>query len=489
LNPDVAKASERVALGALRYGHSGENPEIHQRAGNRWQGKAETALLNDFDFIVQALFADQSKITLQSHNKLHEKNYSDPPFTKLQKLSAIWKRVLPRRELILNGDTIRVSAPGEPSNAQYSAADMSDGERAVFYLLGQALVAEPNSILIFDEPELHIHRSILGSLWDEVEAARPDCAFLVITHDLEFAASRPGLKYFITDYTTHPAPAWTIELVPAQDGFSEETATLILGSRKPVLFVEGEAGSLDMMLYRELYPTWTVIPRGPCDNVIHSVQSMRDNASFTRMTCSGLVDRDGRDEAQIEMLTSMGVAVLPVAEIENLFALPGVMKAVAALEGYSGHELDAKLAAVEHAILSRLDEPGVRDGVVLRRCRRHVDRELKTIDLKGGSNVAETTALFGDLISKIDIAAVATETEDALRQAISQNDLPALLAIFDDKQLLSTTAKILTGKSKGDFVKWVGRVLKSTEETDTNRALHKQVRDAISGYLPALQPA
>ena len=113
---------------------------------------------------------------------------------------------------------------------------MSDGERAILYMPGQVLVAEKNSVLIFDEPELHIHRAILSRLWDEAEAARPDCAFLVITHDLEFAASRAGKKFVVRRYQM-PAQ-WEIEQIPDDTGFSEEVATLILGSRKPILFVE-----------------------------------------------------------------------------------------------------------------------------------------------------------------------------------------------------------------------------------------------------------
>ena len=62
-------------------------------------------------------------------------------------------------------------------SADYSASEMSDGERAVFYILGQVLSANEGSILIFDEPELHIHKSIISNLWDEIEKLRPDCSF------------------------------------------------------------------------------------------------------------------------------------------------------------------------------------------------------------------------------------------------------------------------------------------------------------------------
>ena len=93
-------------------------------------------------------------------------------------------------------------------SADYSASEISDGERAVFYILGQVLSANEGSILIFDEPELHIHKSIISNLWDEIEKLRPDCSFLMITHDIEFAATRVAKKYVIRNY--YSAPAWDI---------------------------------------------------------------------------------------------------------------------------------------------------------------------------------------------------------------------------------------------------------------------------------------
>ena len=256
---------------------------------------------NDFDFLVQALFAEQSNVALRTHNAAHAGNLTDLELTHFQKLIEIWKRVLPHRDLRVTGDDINAVAEGQQP---YSASEMSDGERAVFYMLGQALVAEPNSVLIFDEPELHVHRAILSRLWDEIEAARPDCAFLVITHDLDFAASRAGQKFVIQSYQT-PAQ-WKIERVPENTGFSEEITTLILGSRKPILFVEGTGSSLDLAIYRACYPDWTELPRGACENVIHAVATMRNNVSLTRITCSGIVDADDYQEEDKNNLLLLG---------------------------------------------------------------------------------------------------------------------------------------------------------------------------------------
>jgi len=243
----------------------------------------------------------------ETHKNVRAGN-GEPAFaTKFEKLVEIWDRVLPHRKLNITGDNIEVSVADAAK--KYGAPEMSDGERAVFYLIGQTLTAAADSLIIFDEPELHIHRAILARLWDELEAARPDCGMVVISHDLEFVASRAGQKFVLRDYT--PSNGWTIEGVPEDSGFTEDVATLILGSRKPVLFAEGAGGSLDKAIYRACYPDWTIIPRGSCEEVMHAVITMRANASLTRVTCAGIVDADAYDVADATSCRAKGLRSYP----------------------------------------------------------------------------------------------------------------------------------------------------------------------------------
>jgi len=233
LNPSIAKISEENAINGLRTGYSNKGAEAAHRVGHRWNGKSITYLLNDFDFLLQSLFADQINITQITHKNLRAGDAGKPKETKFEKLKSIWERLLPKQTLEITGDDIKVLPVGATNF--FSATEMSDGERAIFYLIGQTLCAEDNSVLILDEPELHIHKAIMENLSDELEGSRSDCAFIYITHDLEFAASRVGQKFVIQKYT-HP-DAWTIEEVPNETGFSEEITTKILGSRRPILFV------------------------------------------------------------------------------------------------------------------------------------------------------------------------------------------------------------------------------------------------------------
>lgn len=470
LNPAVAKISERMALSGLRTGYV-ENENVAHRADHRWRSNMAVSLLNDYDFLVQALFANQSNKSLETHQKVRagDRGSADP--TKFERLQAIWSRLLPHRLLIISGDDIRVSTPG--INVNYPAADMSDGERAIFYLVGQTLVAADNSLLVIDEPELHIHRSIMSKLWDELEAARPDCAFVFITHDLEFAASRVAQKFVIRDYK--PIPCWAIEAVPEETGFDENLATLILGSRRPILFVEGQQNSLDAAIYRCCFPEWTVIPRGSCENVIHAVVTMRNNQSLTRVTCSGIVDADDYDAGDSAYLNNLGVQILSVSEIENVILLPSVSQAISENEGFVGQALVDCLDALKADIFKSLHSAATIEAVVTRYCRRRIDRTLKKIDLSNASTVDDIAAEYIQKTATLDIVALANMARDRIETAIRMRDLPMLLTIYDNKGLMALAAKHLKKSRQQDFESWLTRVLRSDKVPALTTALRQNL--------------
>lgn len=474
LNPSVPKISERTALFGLRTGHAHENAEIVHRIGSRWGSKAATSMLNDYDYLVQALFAEQANTSLTTHKNARAGLGQTASPTKFEKLIEIWDRILPHRKINVTGDDIQVSVSG--SNNKYPATDMSDGERAVFYLIGQTLLAAPNSLIIFDEPELHVHRSIMSRLWDELEAARPDCGMVLISHDLEFAASREGQKYVLRDY--NPDNGWTIEAVPEGGaGFAEDITTLILGSRTPILFVEGQGGSLDQAIYRACYPDWTIIPRGSCEEVIHAVVTMRANASLTRVTCAGIVDADAYDVAEVAFLQSKGIAILPVSEIENLFLLPNVIAAIAKGEGYNGKELEAKLVPIFDELFTRASNPKNQLPVVMQYCRRRIDRILKKIDLSAANDIAALTLDYTTKTSTLDVAALAKMATDSIQKAITDRNAQELLKWYDDKNLLSIACKA-KNTTKVLFEQWIVRALRNNTAP--------LVSDSIRQVLPVV---
>lgn len=473
LNPKVAKISETDALKGLRFGHQGENAVIAHRASHRWKSNEAIGLLNDFDFLVQSLFAEQANVSLQTHVRKRRNEEFEAIETNFEKLKAIWTRVLPKRELVISGDDISVDAEGVDP---YSASQMSDGERAIFYLIGQTLMAADETLIIVDEPELHVHPSIMSKLWDELEAARPDCSFVFITHDLEFAAQRSAQKYVIRDY--RPTPVWEIEEVPSDTGFSEEINTLILGSRKPILFVEGGGVSWDAAVYRACYPDWTIIPYGSCEEVIHAVATMRRNASLTRVRCAGIVDADGQTERDVQNLAAAGVAILPVAEIENLFLLPDVSREVARTDDHNDAEIEALLSTLAASVVDLAQEPAALDATVLRYCKRRVDAVLKRLEFSA-ANADDLSGEYTRQTGELNIKAIAEEFRGQVQVAIEAQDIASLAKLYDNKAFIAEAARHLKSTTLRNFKQWVMRALR-------NNTTPKLV-GALQGHLPEIE--
>jgi ABC-type dipeptide/oligopeptide/nickel transport system ATPase component len=466
LNPNVPKIRGVDALRKLRFGHEDARATVAWRNDHRWiQSNPAVAMLNDFDSLLQALFADQSVATLETHTKYRSGKLTAATATKFETLSEIWHRLLPYKKLIISGDDIRVEAAG--STELYPASQLSDGERAIFYLIAQALVAADSSLLVIDEPELHVHPSIMSSLWDEIEAARKDCAFLFITHDLQFAAARAGQKYVIESFTLksasigqEPTPEWAIEPVLDDTGFSEEISTLILGSRRPVLFVEGDGTSFDLAIYRCCYPQWTVIPRGSCEHVIHSVVTMRANAQLTRVKCAGVVDADDYSAEDIARLNGYHVFPLPVSEVENLILLPDISRAIAQFNGFSGAELERQLSELKSAIFGTLATKAAIDDVVVRYCRRRIDRALKRLDLSDSKSINDLHEKYLAETSNLNVQDIAAVADKKIQAALTNNDLNSLLTIYDNKGLFALAAKYLRQTKKDAFEAWITRILR-----------------------------
>ena len=474
LDPHVSKISEQEALAGLRTGNPSSfrrgNQEGHRR-GSRWGEQEAVQLLNDFQYLIQALFADQARTALQSHRRLRERGGGSAELTKFEQLSEIWDRLLPHRVLVIDGDDINAQVLG--AQATYTASEMSDGERAIFYLIGQTLVASNDSVLIIDEPELHLHPSIMTALWDELTTARSDCAFVFITHSLEFAASRPGAKFVIRKFD--PTPTWTLDPVPDDMGFSEEFTTLILGNRRPVLFVEGAHSSLDKIIFRSSFPDHFVLPLGSCEDVIHAVASMRNNHALTRVTCHGIVDRDHRSPDEIQHLRDLGVEVLPVAEIENIVLLPKVSRAIASHEGYQGGELGARLRCLSKAVFERLESRGEKDATIVKHTTRRIDHSLKRMDLSDAKSVPDLEKRFTLGTESLDVGTFALEATEQIQSAIDNHDLVILLKHYDNKGLFALAAKHLKNTTAKSFEEWLERVLGNGSVPQLDKAIRKSL--------------
>ena len=148
---------------------------------------------------------------------------------------------------------------------KYSAAQLSDGERNVLLIAGTVLTAQSGTLLIIDEPERHLHRSIISPLLSQLLQIRSDCAFVVSTHDHSLPLELPNARTLLLRTCTFDgqnAQSWEADELPLDCSIDDSLKRDLLGARRGILFVENTERSLDKMIYALLFPEVSVIPKG-----------------------------------------------------------------------------------------------------------------------------------------------------------------------------------------------------------------------------------
>ena len=220
------------------------------------------------------------------------------------------------------------------NGVEYPIFQMSDGEKSALLLAAEIMAAPAASVLIIDEPERHLHRAISAQLVNGVISDRPDCHFIVLTHDLELAGTLgclPGRVHALMgcQWSDTAVTGWDLQPVDTGSQLPESARRAILGGRRDLLFIEGDEDSLDLRLYKLLFPQWTIATAGGCSQVIRAVAGLRSSQGHHWIHAQGVVDGDGRTAPERESLMTRGILPLPVNEVESLYYLTSVIKAVA----------------------------------------------------------------------------------------------------------------------------------------------------------------
>lgn len=447
------------------YEHAIEQKDIssykHRR---RWQSKPAVSMLNDYHQLMVFLFSDHiaesTKYLAASRSTIKR---VEPPKTKLDVVKEVWERILPHRELVIGGLQIQTKTRGAQEKI-YNSSEMSDGERVIFYLIGQCLAAPSNAIIIIDEPELHLHKSVQAALWDQIEQARPDCFFIYLTHDVDFAsAMEEATKVWLKSYD---GEKWDWELIRQDACIPEDLLLEVLGSRKPVVFVEGVVGSFDSALYAAILNNYLVIPVGSCSQVIQSVKALKANIQLHHLQVFGIIDRDRRVPAEIKKLEQDSIFVLSVAEVENLFCTKEILEIVSV---QLLRDVNADFRSVSSAIFSRLQ--GELEVQVSLRVASEIKFQLNKFDEKA-KGADELISALNSLHSGIDVSAIYSQTLAEFNAVLSTKDFDSLLAIFNRKSLSAQVSSVL-GLVNGSLPGFVVRLAKGSARDEIAKALKK----------------
>lgn len=376
----------------------------------------------------------------------------------LDQVNSLLKQANLPITLVLKDD-IKASRSGEI----YSIARMSDGERTAMILAAEVVAAPLQTIFLIDEPELHLHRAIVIPLLAALINMRQDCGFVVSTHELELPRTLSTGSLLLVrsvSWQGGAAHSWDIDILPHVDDVPESLYVDILGSRRKMLFVEGDGDSLDTPMYALLFPELSVSFRKSCRQVTQAVLGVRAVEGMHRVEALGLVDNDAMGSDQITDLESKGIYPMSVYSVESLYYCKEVLEAVATIQAEIRR--DDPVVYLNEAIAGAL-KTLERENVVQHLAARHAERIIHDKVLACLPRRKELSELAQGIIS-VEIPSPYLEELAKLRSLISSQSIHEIIAKYPVREsgILGALATNLRFRNREDYeMAALGRVAAS----------------------------
>ena len=339
-------------------------------------------------------------------------------------------------------------------------------------------------MVLIDEPERHLHRSIISPLLKALFAMRSDCAFVVSTHEVTLPIDNPDSKTLLVRDCTYiekttknsersleelkeavsqikaaknAVKGWDTDLMESGNKIDSEVMRDILGARRRLLFVEGAEESLDRLLYSLIFPDVSVIPKQDSKSVEHAVTSIRDLEQLHWVVAYGIIDRDARTQDDVERLKERGIYSLDVHSVESIYYDPQVRKAI-------GERMAKVVGADAIALLEEAENAALE---AIKRSTRHLS-ELKA-EHKMRQEIFDhlpnrkKNALNEPICIRLDGPAILENESGRLGRAIERCDLDSIIACYPVRETpaLVCLAKGLKFQGRREYERAVLELLKN----------------------------
>ena len=342
----------------------------------------------------------------------------------------------------------------------YSIAELSDGERNALLIAANVLTASHDSLILLDEPERHLHRSIVSPLLSTLLTYRDDCAFVISTHDVLLPLDQEKADaLLLRSYVHTPKQHWVADRIEAIQNMDEEMATAILGSRKKLLFIEGKALSLDLQLYHLVFPDISTHPVGSCVEVERIVRGLRAAEDMHWATAIGIIDRDQRSDEECLDLLNQGIAALPQYSVESIYYHPKIIELILSRISDT-HGIDPNVAREDYLTNTIAIVQEHRDRLAARIAEKLIrDRTLK--NLPDWRNILKQEVEVK--ISTADI--LATECK-LIQQLIETNDVERIISRYPIREtpIPNKIARALGFQTSSKYELSVRKALIDSEE-------------------------
>lgn len=138
----ISVQNTEAAFSELYY-----NGITHNRE-SKYQYNPHNIIISDYTAVLSLLFAKNNDELQSEHNQIKYNEKTVTPNNVCQtvtdKANEIWKKIFPNRDISFDKNNITMKF----SDKKYKGKEMSDGERALLYMICQVLVLKKNSVLI-----------------------------------------------------------------------------------------------------------------------------------------------------------------------------------------------------------------------------------------------------------------------------------------------------------------------------------------------------
>lgn len=358
----------------------------------------------------------------------------------------------------------------QPNGQSYSVARLSDGERNSLLLICDILNAKSDSLIIIDEPERHLHHSIINPLLTMLFNRRKDLVYVIATHDVSLPLVTSNAKTLLIRGCQFDdngvVVAWDCDIVT--DEVPEDVKADVLGARRKILFVEGNSSSsLDKPLYAAIFPQISVIAKNSCSDVEHCVKGVRQSNNVNWLQAWGIVDGDYLDEKIKLRLKNSGIFSLPFHSIESLYYHPKIQNHLVKLKTNVQEEIDKMLTIAAERTIQRFSNN------LERMAQRSIEvkiRELIKLETPGQTKIKELKPIQ----LYINVKELHEQECAKLNSLINENNIHELITKFPVRETgaLIEIAKSLGYKDRDEYETSVQEaLLKDTSTLDSMKEL------------------
>jgi len=311
-DPDDTESKSNFYFGAFTNRWQDFMNYIHQKSAARDKKLAEVMKTNP-DLVA---------------NDILEK-HPDP----LGKYQEIFESTLPGKKLLpIDPASPREFQFSDESGQNLPFSALSSGEQEIIKVLFDVARKEiRHSVIIVDEPELHLHPTLAFKLIEALKSIGDHTnQFIFLTHSSDLISTyyATGDVYFIDQKggghnQAHRLSDLSHEHQQVAELIGQNLGLFAVG--KKLVFVEGEDASIDRLSYQKIAQTVDseirVIPSGSVLNILalNSIEEQIRKSIFG-IDLYMIRDRDGLNENQVMMLESNGrIRCLKRRHIENYF--------------------------------------------------------------------------------------------------------------------------------------------------------------------------